>query len=67
VWPGSGRLTLPVWIGLQSRFRPNGSGLNEIPFQFLCGLNLSLNFENSYLSVHRSKNHETGPLGFVIL
>jgi hypothetical protein len=67
VWPGRSRLALPMQIGLRSWFWPNGLGLNEIPFQFLCGLNLSLNFENSYISVHSSKNHETGHVGFVIL
>jgi hypothetical protein len=39
---------------------------NKIPFPFHFGLNASLNFENSYLPIHSSKNHETSLVGFLI-
>jgi hypothetical protein len=47
-------------------FRPSGTVLNRILFLFLFGLNSSLNFENSYLSIQSSKNHETSSVSFLI-
>jgi hypothetical protein len=50
------------WAGIW----PCGWVSNRNPFPILFFLNLSLNFENSYLSVYCSKNYETSFVGFII-
>jgi hypothetical protein len=48
-------------------FSPLAVGFKENLFHFSFGLNSSLNFKNSYLSVQYSKNHEISSVGFVIM
>jgi hypothetical protein len=55
-WPGH---TAAASVGRMAAFSPLARAKIEIPFLFSFGLNLSLNFENPYLSVQSSKNHET--------
>jgi hypothetical protein len=52
------------WVELE--YDPVAEFQIEILFQFYFFLNLSLNFENSYLSVYCSKNYETSFVGFII-
>jgi hypothetical protein len=67
LWPGSGA-TIGLGRGKpHGHFWPVGQILNENFFQFHFGLNSSLNFENSYISIQSSKNHETNSVGFVKL
>jgi hypothetical protein len=49
-------------MGCMATFSPLAIAKIEIPFLFSSGLNLSLNFENSYLPVQSSKNHETNSI-----
>jgi hypothetical protein len=51
----------------EAGMQPSGRDSNRNPFHFPFGLNSSLNFVDSYLSVQSSKNHETGSVGFINL
>jgi hypothetical protein len=61
-WPG--RVTT-IGMGRMAAFGPLARAKIRIPFLFSFGLNSSLKFENSYLPVQSSKNHETDSIGFI--
>jgi hypothetical protein len=50
-----------VGLGCMAAFGPLARAKIRIPFLFGFGLN----FENSYLPVQSSKNHETNSVGFI--
>jgi hypothetical protein len=62
-WPGCEPI---AGMGHIATFGPMAWDSNRIPFLFPFVFNSSLNFENPYLSVQSSKNHETSSVSFVI-
>jgi hypothetical protein len=57
-WPGR---AAAAGVGCMAAFGPLARAKIRIPFLF----SFSFNFENSYLPVQRSKNHETNSVGFI--
>jgi hypothetical protein len=67
LWLGPSWPSTSARAGLRMVSPRLAEGFEKIHSLFPFSLNSYLNFENTYLSVHSSKNYETGPARFVIL